>query len=268
MRVEAGNPHNRAVNSRPVAGPLRFKELNETIAALQERNARLCAVNAQCKTALLALCKHATCAVCLDVLYDPLVLICPKQCMQNMCSGCFMKTDRRCPTCKEPTLTSISCGYAMHSVLGCVPRECDDCHCMIYPTEKHTTLQQCALHRTVCLDAELDCCNKPHGCSATYKRKNHDAHVKHECAHIPCANFVGRLDGRSFGCMFRGTANDVAEHERTCELERDVQFLFNRLVQYQTNDDPPTPGAYEPIAKCKNVEHLIGLLRNEHRSHY
>jgi hypothetical protein len=267
MRVDDGGGKATRSQSIPLApGPLRVKALNDTIATLEARNAQLRAVHEQCITAMLALHKNALCIVCLDVLYEPLLLICPKQCMQNMCSACFVKTDRRCPTCKEPTLTTISCGYAIHSLLGCVPRECDDCRILIYPTEQQSTLQRCGIHRTVCPDARLDCSNKPHGCVVTYKRKDREMHLQSMCAHVPCANFIGWYDGRPFGCLFRGTARVTAEHERTCALERDTHFLFHRLAQQITSDSPPLTSAYEPVESCKNVERLIDLLRNEHRA--
>jgi hypothetical protein len=258
----------RHVTTHVAPGPLRFKELNETISTLQTRNANLCMVNEQCKIALHTLYKNAICAVCLDVLHDPLLLLCSKQCMQNMCRGCFMKTDKRCPTCKEMTVTSISCGYTINSILGCVPRECDDCQCMVYPTEKHTTLQQCNTHRAVCTEVELDCCNKSHGCACSYKRKGRVKHLTESCVHVPCSNFIGWFDGRSFGCTFKGTERDVATHEEACKLEHDVHFLFTQLIKYKTNDAPPTQSATEPAPKCKNVEQIIYLLRTEHRVHY
>lgn len=272
MRVDGGSSIGTArSSSTPVApGPLRFKELNGTIVALQEQNARLSAVNEQCKTALHTLYKNAMCIVCLDVLHDPLLLLCPNQCMQNLCRGCFQKTDRRCPTCKEMTVSAISCGYTINSIIGCVPRECDDCHCMVYPTEKQTTMQQCTLHRAVCTEAELDCCNQSHGCAVTYKRKGRAHHLSEHCAHVPCPNFIGRYDGRSFGCKFVGTQRDVATHAQTCQLERDTHFLYNQLIQLKTKDAPSQhPSAVESeYTKCKNVEQIIRLLRNEHQAHY
>ena len=249
-------------------GSSRVKELKDTITTLVDENVHLSTVNNQCERALQTIYKNAICIVCLDVLHDPVLLLCPKQCLQNLCRGCFLKTDKRCPTCKEMVLTSISCGYTVSSVLGCVPRECDDCHCMVYPTDRHTTLQQCAMHRNVCVEAELECCNKQHGCGLKYKRNGRRKHLKEFCAHVPCSKFIGCFEGRCFGCKFTGSALVVDEHEKTCVLDLDTHFLFTQLIKRTTHDESQTPIATDLTTKCKNVEHIISLLRNEHNQHH
>ena len=268
MRVVVTGTQNIQRSTSATPGPFRVKELKDTISTLREENVQLSIVKDQFERVLQTIYKNSICCVCLDVLHDPLLLLCPKQCLQNMCRDCFMKTDERCPTCKDLVVTSISCGYTINSLLSCVPRECDDCHCMIYPTDRHTTLQQCKAHHDVCLEAELECCNKTHGCSLKYKRIGKLAHLKERCSHIRCTRFIGCYDGRSFGCKFRGNSTDVAEHEKTCVLEQDTHFLYNELLKYTKHDEPQTPTPGDHVEKCKNVERIIILLQNEHHAHY
>ena len=148
-----------------------------------------------------------------------------KKCKQNVCYHCITKLKISnksdiyvfCPICKDSKSIYIQCGISVKNVYENIPRNCEYCNQIIMIEKNKSSLDSLFLHYDKCADYVIECKNKEFGCNMRHKRKDGYLHIKESCQHIPCGNYVGKIDFKKYGCSRVGNQSEIRKHQHECK---------------------------------------------------
>lgn len=169
--------------------------------------------------------EKSQCQICLETPEHPHMIICNKKCKQNVCYHCIKNLKKAnkseqfvfCPICKDTKSIYIQCGISVKNVFENIPKNCEYCHQIVIIEKNKTNIESLQSHYEKCDDYLIECKNKEFGCKVRYKRKDRYLHVKESCQHIPCSNYVGKIEFKKYGCSKVGNLIDIRKHQHECK---------------------------------------------------
>lgn len=270
--------------------PLRIKSLEKELNALKkelemtttmyeariiEKNEEILKGVKQYEMLTNSLRDCATCSICLEIYTNPHVILCEKECFQNICLKCKdnaatvliqsgalqIAAGLQCPSCRTRALGFVPVGNRLRELLNFVPRRCEHCNEMMYMSEVgESVVEVLKKHHRVCSDMIVHCPNTSHGCSERMKRSNIESHIHTHCKCVPCKGFVGFLC-KSPSSSSSSISENVLITPRTAEIESVSGMGVQKLGCTFIGTYPRVMRHYNSMCSRKENEKIYKDLR-------